>query len=87
MPRMSALCHRRACVACGLVAEFPLLIPRCFMKTPKQGRPSERAAEDSRRKARDAERAANAAQTADHLEIAKHWWEMADRVERAYRQH
>jgi hypothetical protein len=84
--KSEALCHRRACVACGLVAEFPLLIPRCFMKTPKQGQPSERAAEDCRRKARDAERAANAAQTAEdkqyHLEIAKHWWELADRVER-----
>jgi len=30
------------------------------MKTPKQGRPSESAAEDCRRKARDAERAADA---------------------------
>ena len=56
------------------------------MKTPKQGRPSESAAEDCRQKARDAERAANAAQTAEdkqyHLEIAKHWWELADRVEK-----
>ena len=55
------------------------------MKTPKQGRPSESAIEDCRRKARDAERAADAAQTAEdkqyHLEIAKHWWELADRVE------
>jgi hypothetical protein len=56
------------------------------MKTPKQGRPSESAAEDCRQKARDAERAADAAQTAEdkqyHLEIAKHWWELADRVEK-----
>jgi len=56
------------------------------MTTPKQGRPSESAVEDCQRKARDAERAANAAQTVEdkqyHLEIAKHWWELADRAKR-----
>jgi hypothetical protein len=54
------------------------------MNTSKQGRPGESVAEDCERKARDAERAAGAAQTAEdkqyHLEIAKHWWELADRV-------
>jgi hypothetical protein len=56
------------------------------MKTPMQSRSSESAAEECRRKARDAERAANAAQTAEdkqyHLEVAMHWWELADRAKK-----
>jgi len=55
------------------------------MQAPKQFQPGKSAAEDCRRRARDAERAADAAQTAEdkqyHLEIAKHWWELADRAE------
>ena len=58
------------------------------MKTPKTDRPSNEA-QDCRQKARDAERAADAAQTPEekqfHLEIAKHWWEMADRTEESSR--
>jgi hypothetical protein len=55
------------------------------MNTPKKGLPRLSEADDCRQRARDAERAAERAETAEakqfHLEIAKHWYEMADRAE------
>jgi hypothetical protein len=55
-----------------------------LMKTSKNTRQSE--ADDYRRKARDAERAAETTESAEakefYLEMAKHYYEMADRAEK-----
>jgi hypothetical protein len=54
------------------------------METPKKERSTASEADDCRRRARDAEHAAEMAQTAEakqfHLEIAKQWYEIADRA-------
>ena len=56
----------------------------CLMKTPKNRRPSE--ADNYRRKARDAERAAETTESVEakefYLEMAKHYYAMADRAEK-----
>jgi hypothetical protein len=55
------------------------------MKTAKKGRPATSEAGDCRQKARDAEHAAEMAETAEakqfYLEMAKQWYEIADRAE------
>jgi hypothetical protein len=55
------------------------------MKTPKKERPTLSEADDYRRRARQAETAAEMAETAEakhfYLEIAKQWYETADRAE------
>jgi hypothetical protein len=55
------------------------------MKTPKKGRSTGSEADDYRRRARDAEHAAELAETAEakqfYLEVAKQWYEIADRAE------
>ena len=56
------------------------------MMNQKEGWPSEGEASHYRRKARNAEHAAEAADTAEakqfYLEVAKNYYEMADRVEK-----
>jgi hypothetical protein len=59
------------------------------MKIPKKGQPAASKADDYRRRARDAEHAAETAETAEakqfYLEMAKQWYEIADRAEETAR--
>lgn len=55
------------------------------MKTAKKGRLTASEAADCRQRARDAEHAAEMAETAEakqfYVEMAKQWYEIADRAE------
>jgi hypothetical protein len=59
------------------------------MNTPKKERQTASGADDYRRRAKEAEHEAEMAQTAEarqfYLEIAKQWYEVADRAEQTGR--